>query len=81
MIVRVGVRGEGPGPGGPGARGPRGGQRGCGPDAPGAGGLGPDGLGGVPWAQGEGSGQRARIKHIFFGFYPREGRYMVVSSK
>ena len=48
---------------------------------------GPRGSGGpggrMPGGRMPGAGparQRAQIKHISIGFYPREGRYMVVSS-
>ena len=49
---------------------------------PGPGVRGPGGR--MPGGRMPGAGrarQRAQIKHISIGFYPREGRYMVVSSK
>ena len=78
MLVRVivRVRARGPGSGGPGSGGPWAEGEGSGArDA-----RGPDAWG-RRVGQAEGprgcARQRAQIKHIFIGFYPREGRYMV----
>ena len=65
-----------PGPGGPGGQGEGSGAGAWGPDA-----WGPDAWGRAGWACRGAEGLRQASKRISIGFYPREGRYMVVSSK